>query len=118
MGMLAIMEMNLDFAIVKIDESNAHNTLSRAVAVERLMAEPTMLLHRRFTLATLAPVSPVVVGDGEAMFRSEDFFIFLKKKITYLGAHLRPKLPLEGRAGSIPQWTYHAEGAGRRQVEC
>ena len=32
------------------------------------MADPTMRSYGRFVLATLAPMSPVVVGDAEAMF--------------------------------------------------
>ena len=41
-SMRAIMEMNPDFVIVKIDKSNAYNKLSRAVAVDRLIADPAM----------------------------------------------------------------------------
>ena len=56
MGMRAIMEMNPGFVIVKIDKSNAYNNLSRAVTVERLMADPAQKSYARFVLATLAPV--------------------------------------------------------------
>ena len=38
-------------------------------------------------------------------------FLFLFKEVTYLGAYLRPNLSLDGRAGSIPQWTCHARRA-------
>ena len=44
-------------------------------------------------------------------------FIFIFFKITYLGARLRPKSRLGGRAGPSPEWVYRVENAGRRQIE-